>query len=187
MKVICGLGNPGPEYARTRHNVAWWVLERARMEWGFPSFRRAGESALSESRLDEQAVALQLPLTYVNRSGRAVRMWLRDTAFDVGRDLLVVVDDVALDVGRVRIRAAGSSGGHNGLRSIEAELGTREYARLRIGVGVPPPEVDLADWVLSPLPREDEEKVIDRLPQLVAAIGLWIREGVEPVARELGR
>src|SRR5690606_22169332 len=95
------------------------------------------------------------PVTYMNRSGAAL-VPLRSDALDPASDLLVVVDDAALDVGRLRFRARGSAGGHNGLKSIEAVLGTQEYARLRIGVGVRPPGVDLADWVLAPVPGEDE-------------------------------
>jgi peptidyl-tRNA hydrolase, PTH1 family len=187
MKVVCGLGNPGPAYERTRHNVAWWVLEAARTKWGFPGFRRMGPSAVSDGQLGVETVVLQLPLTYVNRSGAAVGPWLDTPGFDPARDLLVVVDDVALEVGRVRIRAAGSSGGHNGLKSIEATLDTQEYARLRIGVGIPAAGVDLVDWVLSPLPDEDQERVIGLLPELVDAIGKWVEEGVESAARSFSR
>src|SRR5690606_32255245 len=103
------------------------------------------------------------------------------------RDLLVVVDDTALDVGRMRLRAEGSAGGHNGLKSIEASLRTRAYARLRVGVGAPPPGWDLADWVLSPFEEEDERSIVELLPTLVDAIGLWIEQGVEAAANRYNR
>lgn len=187
MKVVCGLGNPGSEYASTRHNAGWWVVEQARLEWGFPSFRRHGAARSSEGLLGRESVLLVEPLTYMNRSGAALAPLGRMSDFDIGRDLLVVVDDAALDVGRIRLRAGGSSGGHNGLGSVEATLRRRDYARLRIGVGRMPPDVDLADWVLSAFEPEDEERVRALLPDLVAAIELWVREGVASAANRFNR
>jgi PTH1 family peptidyl-tRNA hydrolase len=107
--------------------------------------------------------------------------------FDLGNDLLVVVDDVALDVGRVRFRSGGSSGGHNGLKSVEAVLGTRDYARMRIGVGAPPPAEDLAGWVLSEFGPDDERVVLDMLPGLAGAVRTWIEEGTDEAARQCNR
>lgn len=187
MRLVVGLGNPGPEYARTRHNVAWWLLERARAVWQFPEFRRDGAARLTAGRFDQHAVVLLEPMTYVNRSGTVLEAWLEEPSFDPRRDLMVVVDDVALEVGRIRMRAGGSSGGHNGLRSIEATLGSQEYARLRIGVGAPPPETDLSDWVLSPMPHEEEQQVLELMPDLTSALEAWIREGVESAARTHNR
>jgi PTH1 family peptidyl-tRNA hydrolase len=187
MRLVVGLGNPGAEYARTRHNVAWWLLEHARANWQFPEFVKEGATRVTGGRIDSHQVVLLEPLTYVNLSGAALEPWLEEASFDPRRDLLVVVDDVALDPGRVRIRAGGSSGGHNGLRSVEETLGSREYARLRIGVGAPPSELDLADWVLSPMPREDEERVLDLMPDLTAALETWVREGAEAAARAHNR
>lgn len=187
MRLISGLGNPGPEYERTRHNVAWWLLEEARERWSFPAFGRVGPALESAGRRGDRDVVLQAPLTYVNRSGAALADRLEDPSFDARTDLLVVVDDVALEVGRVRFRAQGSPGGHNGLKSIEAALGSVEYARLRIGVGAPPAGVDLAHWVLSPMAAEDEAAVLDLLPSLVAALDTWIADGAEAAAREHNR
>ncbi len=113
----------------------------------------------------------------MNLSGRALGPLLRDEAFDPAHGLLVVVDDTAIDVGRLRYRDSGSSGGHNGLKSIESTLRTREYPRLRIGVGGAPGGIDLADWVLSPFPRADAAIVTALLPDVVAAMELWIDEG----------
>jgi PTH1 family peptidyl-tRNA hydrolase len=187
MKVVCGLGNPGSEYAATRHNVGWWVIERARERWGFPAFRRSGRARSSEGLLDEESVLLVEPLTYMNRSGAVLAPLARVPEFDVRRDLLVVVDDAALDVGRLRLRASGSSGGHNGLESVEASLRTRDYARLRVGVGPLPPGVDMADWVLSTFEPEAEENVRALLPVLVDAVETWVAEGVEPAANRFNR
>ncbi len=123
----------------------------------------------------------------MNRSGEALLPFLAAEGFVVQNDLLVVVDDVALAVGRVRFRAGGSSGGHNGLKSVEAALRTRDYPRLRIGVGQLPPGADLAEWVLTPLEHEDEETVLALLPTLVDAVACWVQEGIEAAANRFNR
>lgn len=187
MKVICGLGNPGAEYAATRHNVGWWLLEHAREAWGFPPFQRMHPARVSDGYIDDCRVVLIEPLTWMNRSGAAVAPLARDEMFDETRDLLVVVDDSALDVGRIRFRASGSAGGHNGLKSIEAALGRRDYARLRIGVGTPPSGIDLAAWVLSSFEEEDEGRILDLLPELTDALRVWIEHGVEAAANRFNR
>lgn len=187
MRLVCGLGNPGPEYALTRHNVAWWLLEEARARWGFGPFARRGPALETAGSVGGIDVVLQAPQTYVNRSGEALEERLQDPDFDPRRDLLVIVDDVALDVGRVRFRARGSAGGHNGLKSIEATLGSQEYARLRIGVGSPPPDVDLSAWVLSPMDDGDREAVVSLLPELVGALEVWVTQGAEAAARAHNR
>ncbi len=179
MRVIIGLGNPGPEYAGTRHNVGWWAVEAVRRAWGFPGFRDRGAAAFSQGERAGEVVVLVEPLTYMNRSGMAVAPLAGLEGFDVAADLLVLVDDVNLDVGRVRLRPSGSPGGHNGLRSVEGALGTREYARLRVGVGAKPAGSDMVDWVLSPLPPEDEEVVVGLLPHVVGCVEAWLERGAE--------
>jgi PTH1 family peptidyl-tRNA hydrolase len=120
------------------------------------------------------------PTVYMNRSGIAVRALVESESLDPVRDLLVVVDDVALPPGQPRFRARGSAGSHNGLQSIEDALGTRDYARLRIGVGAAPPGADLADWVLSEFDDPaDEEAVLAALPRIAEGVEVWAREGVE--------
>jgi Peptidyl-tRNA hydrolase len=128
-------------------------------------------------------VRLIKPLTYMNLSGRVLRSYLRRPFWTPAKDLLVVVDEVALPVGRYRLRARGSAGGHNGLRSVEATIGNQEYPRLRIGVG--PSEErkgiyeDLADFVLAPFARDERDDVVALLPKLENAVELWMREGIE--------
>jgi PTH1 family peptidyl-tRNA hydrolase len=177
MKVVCGLGNPGPEYEATRHNVGWWVLDRLLQEWRFGRFRRQGAALIAEGNRDNQQVRLLKPLTYMNRSGAALMPLLHDPTFTPSTDLLVVVDDTALPVGRLRFRTQGSAGGHNGLKSVEAALGTREYARLRIGVGAHPPGEDLADHVLSDFAPEEKDQIIELLPVATEAITAWVEQG----------
>lgn len=179
MKVIACLGNPGSEYSSTRHNVGWWLADRIAESWGLGRFKRNGPVAAAEGRVEGVRTRVLKPLSYMNRSGPAIVAALRGDDVDVASDLLVVVDDVALEPGRARLRASGSAGGHNGLKSVEASLRTRDYPRLRIGVGAKPPGADLADWVLSPVPREDRALIMGILPSLVDCVGTWVVRGTE--------
>ncbi len=159
FKLIAGLGNPGPEYLFTRHNVGFLVLDTWADEEG-ATFRdeRARHSQFAALDSGERLVK---PMTYMNESGKAVAAWL-DWLKLTAADLLVVVDDVALSLGQVRLRPDGSAGGHNGLKSIETHLGTDRYARLRCGVDAVPPGWPLERWVLSRF-RPDEEDALGRM------------------------
>lgn len=179
MKVICGLGNPGSEYEDTRHNVGWWVIDRLSYDWDLGPFRREGRSLVTGGRVGDHYVRLLKPLTFMNRSGAALGTLRSLEEFDPSVDLLVVVDDVALDVGRVRFRPGGSAGGHNGLKSVQAALGTVDYNRLRIGVGPLPPGRDMADFVLEEFEPDEEEEVAGLLPGLTGAVRDWLEQGVE--------
>jgi PTH1 family peptidyl-tRNA hydrolase len=178
-KVIVGLGNPGREYENTRHNAGWWLLDEHARSWGVPRFRVEKTQANATTRVEPHQVRLIKPLTYMNRSGGVLVALKRMNALDLTKDLLVIVDDVALDPGRVRFRPSGSAGGHNGLKSIEQTLGTKDYPRLRIGVGARPPGMDLADWVLGPMPKSDRKLVEERFPELVRGVEVWMRDGIE--------
>jgi PTH1 family peptidyl-tRNA hydrolase len=183
LKVILGLGNPGRQYESTRHNVGWWVLDHLADVWHFEGWKRDGESLVSTGTIAGARARLIKPLTYMNLSGGVLRNYLRRPFWAPAKDLLVVVDDVALPVGRYRIRARGSAGGHNGLKSIEMAVGNQEYPRLRIGVG--PSEErknvyhDLADFVLAPFARDERDEIISLLPRVSAAIETWAREGAD--------
>lgn len=180
MKTLLALGNPGDRYRDTRHNVGWWLADRLRSDWSLPAFRRLGRTARSEGRRAGRPVRILKPLTYVNRSGRVVEELLGEADFRVEEDLLVLVDDVSLPPGTVRIRARGSAGGHNGLVSVEAAVGTREYARLRLGVGRPEDDrVDLAEWVLAAPPGAEEEEILAAFDRAAGAAECWLEEGVE--------
>lgn len=187
MKVVLGLGNPGPDYDATRHNVGWWLLDRLAYAWDFGAFRREGRALVSEGTVDDRDVRLMKPTTFMNRSGLALRPLRELEGFDPSEDLLVVVDDAALEVGRVRFRPEGGAGGHNGLKSIAGALQSNEYARLRIGVGRKPDGEDLSDWVLSPMPQEDEEAVVALFPELTEAVEVWLAEGVEAAMNRFNR
>lgn len=187
MKVIVGLGNPGAEYDGTRHNVGWWVVDRLAYDWSFGAFRKERRRLVSSGRVGDHTVVLVKPTTFMNRSGAAVGSLRGEPDFDVAADLLVVVDDASLEVGKVRFRPSGSSGGHNGLRSVESALGTRDYPRLRLGVGRCPAGVDLADWVLSPMPEEDEDVLVRLLPELTPAVEHWLDDGIQSTMDRFNR
>jgi peptidyl-tRNA hydrolase, PTH1 family len=187
VKVVIGLGNPGPEYDATRHNVGWWLLDRLAYEWDFPLFKREGRALVTDGSRGDKRFRLMKPTTYVNRSGQALVALASLKDFQPERDLLVAVDDAALEVGRVRFRPRGSPGGHNGLKSVSRALGSDEYPRLRIGVGVPPEGVDLSDWVLSPMDPEDEDVILGLLPDLVRGVEVWGVEGMESAMNSFNR
>lgn len=174
MKLICGLGNPGLEYHNTRHNVGWWLLDQLHKEGQFDKFRRVGNVHAADGRLWDHDVRLLKPLTYMNRSGAAIAPYRKDPDFNVSQNLLILVDDVALPVGKFRIRPSGSAGGHNGLKSIEAVLQSQDYPRLRIGVGAVPPGEDMADWVLSEMPEEDMKQIYELMPALIDTTKKWL-------------
>lgn len=178
-KAIVALGNPGPGYARTRHNAGWILADHLASRWQFGDFRRNGVSQVVSGTLRGVPVRLLKPQTYMNLSGAALPA-LRSPSFHPSRDLLVLADDVALPAGSYRIRARGSAGGHNGLKSIEAALGDQEYARLRIGIGARPDEVEeLSDWVLGRF-SPDERTVLDgMLDDMSDAVECWLADGVE--------
>lgn len=183
-----GLGNPGPEYAPTRHNAGFRLVDSLRQAWGFPAFVKEGRARISVSRWRDQDVRLIKPHTYMNRSGAAVTPHRADPDFEPSRDLLVLVDDVAVPLGRFRLRATGSAGGHNGLRSIEGALMSPEYARLRIGVGPKPDDWDdLADFVLDPFEPQETETLDAALPTMVEAVDCWLVEGIDPAMNRFNR
>lgn len=183
MKVILGLGNPGKEYERTRHNVGWWVVDHLADVWHFDAWRRDGEARVTTGTVGGTKVRLVKPLTYMNLSGAVLRPYLRRPFWSATTDLMVVVDDVALPVGRYRFRAKGSSGGHNGLKSVEGVLKTQEYPRLRIGIAPEHPENrgQLKDFVLDNFGKRDEATVRELLPTFTTAVETWLAEGIVPV------
>jgi PTH1 family peptidyl-tRNA hydrolase len=190
VKLIVGLGNPGREYAATRHNVGWWAVDFLAEAWGFGGWRRDGQSLAASGRRSGRLVRLLKPQTYMNLSGSALIPWCRRPTWNPTNDLLVIVDEVALPVGRLRLRASGSAGGHNGLKSIEAQLGTRDYARLRIGIhpaDEPRSFDDLSDFVLAPFARNEALVVGDLLARVRDGIEIWLRDGIEPAMNLLNR
>ena len=177
MRAVVGLGNPGPEYAATRHNAGFWVADALVAQWRFPPFRRGERARVSQGEVDGKPVRVLKPTTMMNRSGAALASLRSDPSFRPATDLLVVVDDFNIPGGTFRLRGSGSAGGHNGLKSIEGALQTQDYARLRIGIGPLPAGQPWEDYVLSAFTDEEREQVSALLPQLTEAVERWLREG----------
>jgi PTH1 family peptidyl-tRNA hydrolase len=190
MKLLVGLGNPGIEYERTRHNVGFEVLDRVARRTVDPS-RAIARSRFSGALLEGEVaperggprgaepirLLLLKPLTYMNRSGQAVAEAVRFHKLDPSEDLLVVVDDLALPCGTIRIKPDGSAGGHNGLADIEQKLGSNRYPRLRIGIDAPG-AVPQADYVLGRF-RPDQQPLVEAaIEQAVEACLSWARSGL---------
>ena len=187
MKVVVGLGNPGLRFDDTRHNVGWWVVDRLAYDWKFGSFEKEGRSLRTGGSVGDASVVLIKPTTFMNRSGAALVDVDGLDECDLGSDLLLVVDDATLDVGRIRFRPGGGTGGHKGLKSVTGVLGTDSYARLRLGVGLAPEGADLSDWVLSAMSEADESTIVGLLPELSGAVEVWMRDGIEEAMNQFNR
>lgn len=174
--VVIGLGNPGKKYETTRHNVGFMVLHAfaALMGWSYKEEKRF-DAQVVKGQIDDVIVHLLLPLTYMNESGRAVRRYLDFYRLNAG-DVFVVSDDVDQPLGSMRLRLEGSAGGHNGLKSLEKHLGTRNYPRLRIGVGAKLPMQDLADHVLSQFNSQEVEQLGQVIDQGVKVVLRMVRQ-----------
>ena len=153
--LVVFLGNPGPKYAGTRHNAGFLTAEKCEKDTGARILRSRFHALTDQCRVGDQTLLLMKPQTYMNLSGDAVIEAVRFYKLPPER-VLVVSDDVSLPVGKLRVRTKGSAGGHNGLKSIIARLGTDQFPRIKLGVGAPPhPDYDMADWVLGVLRNED--------------------------------
>ena len=182
MKLIVGLGNPGREYRDTRHNVGFMVVDEIARRHGIDW--TSGPSQIAETlvakRFGDEPVMVAKPLTYMNNSGDAVAGLVR--YFDVNHDdLIVVVDEAALPFGRLRARARGSAGGHNGLKSIIERLGTTEFSRLRLGVGRGDGRRDLADHVLARFERGEQADLETLITRAADAAEMFAAEGISKV------
>ena len=178
MKTVLAIGNPDEKYARTRHNIGWMVADAVASKMG-EKFRKDGfEYWSAKGRLGRAVVLVVKTWTYVNETGRVVPQ-LKSRGSEFGPDdFLVVCDDIALPVGAIRIRSKGSSGGHNGLKSVEAALGSTEYARMRLGVGGPGAAAN-PDYVLGRFGSEDAKVVEKTVTTAVEALQGWAADGVE--------
>ena len=186
MKLVVGLGNPGRRYAGTRHNVGFEIADAIaanhRVEW---QVAPRGIEALT-GRWREAGVIVAKPLTFMNASGPAVVALLQFFKIELA-DLLVVVDDINLELGRLRARASGSAGGHNGLKSIIEALATTDFARVRVGVGRGDARRDLADHVLAKFESPERAAVADAIGRAAEAAELFITEGIGPVMNRFNR
>jgi PTH1 family peptidyl-tRNA hydrolase len=199
MLLVVGLGNPGPEYQWTPHNAGFLAVDRIAQEAGATLSNRRGRALTGKVQIAGREVLLAKPETWMNLSGESVAALVRDLQVDAERELVVLYDELALPLGMVRVRPGGSSGGHNGAKSINALLGTERWARIRIGVG-PDGEIGKgrkgAGYLLQPMRRMELELLGDALDRAAEAVAVIAGEGVAaamnkinpaPAAKEAGR
>ena len=180
--LVVGLGNPGPEYEKTRHNVGFRAVDLLAKDAGVKIDRARFRGLTCQTTLAGQKVLLLKPQTFMNLSGEAVHLAAMYYRLPVSR-ILVLSDDISLPVGKIRVRSEGSAGGHNGLKSIIAHLGSQDFPRIRVGVGAKPhPDYDLADWVLSSFTPEEEKLLAPALDHAAAAALELIQHGPQMAA-----
>lgn len=193
IRLVAGLGNPGREYGGTRHNVGFWLINRLARRHGI-NLKTSGQAALGTGRIGGREVALAKPRAAVNASGQAIWNLVKRLKLDDAQELLVVCDDLDLPVAKVRMRAGGGHGGHNGLRSIVAAVGGDQFPRIRIGIGRPllngkptyQPDI-IADYVLSDPPPDERELLNAAIERVIAAIEVALADGVERAMGDLNR
>jgi len=178
VKVIVGLGNPGPRYRGTRHNVGFMTVDEVAARLAVAFDREKYQGLVAQGQWQGAKVLLLKPMTYMNLSGQAVAQAVRN-AVDSLADLLVVADDVNLPLGRLRFRREGSAGGHNGLKSIIERVGTQEFSRLRIGVGENRAEADLVDHVLGVFTPEERVVMAESIARAADAVLAFVAEGMD--------
>ena len=179
MKLVVGLGNPGLEYRNSRHNLGFMALNALAKDLLLEfKLDKESRSMLATTFFNKEDVILCKPLTYMNLSGESV-LKLKTINKLNPRDILVVCDDISLELGRLRIRAKGSSGGHKGLNSIIKVLGSNEFSRLRIGVSLPEKNQDVSDYVLTDFSSSEKKPIRQGLDTAKEAVLCWLKEGIE--------
>lgn len=179
MYLVVGLGNPGKDYEKTRHNVGFDTADVLIDEYRIPQSGVKFKAMYGKGVIGGEKVLIAKPLTYMNLSGEAVRGLVDYFKIDVKEELIVVYDDIDLEPGHIRVRAKGSAGGHNGMKNIIQQLGTQEFARVRVGVGAKPKGWDLADHVLSRFSKEDRVLVDESIEKASKAVTCFVEEGID--------
>lgn len=178
MKLICGLGNPGKKYENTRHNVGFDVLKEIASKLMLERPKAKFDGEVLEGIYESEKLILICPLTYMNDSGKSVAQAARFFDLDETSELLIVCDDFNLDCGKLRFRAKGSSGGQKGLESIINRLGTSDFHRLRVGIGKPPENWKVPDYVLSRFSGDDKEIIKESVVRSAEAALVWASKGI---------
>ncbi len=176
--IIVGLGNPGPRFADTRHNIGWRVLDLAAHHLQIRVSERRPKAVLGTGYFGGKQVVLAKPRTFMNNSGEAVEYLLARFGGN-GSNLLIIYDEMALPVGRIRIRAAGSDAGHNGIRSIISAVGGVNFPRLRVGIGAPPQGMEARDYVLGKFTDEESNGILAAVDRSAAAIRCLLEENID--------
>ena len=178
MYLLVGLGNPGLQYAATRHNIGFEVVERFAYENNIKLNQNKHKAIIGTGIVKGKKVMLAQPQTYMNRSGESIRALMEFYKIEL-ENLLVIYDDTSLDLGRIRIRKKGSAGGHNGIKNTILHLGTQEFPRVKVGVGEKPPGWNLADYVLARFNKDEMDSVIDLIKKSSDAVESFIDQGIE--------
>lgn len=187
MFIIVGLGNPTAEYAGTRHNVGFDVIDQIADKYNISVTERKHRAFCGKGIIGGQKVILVKPQTYMNLSGESVRSVLDFYKVDVETELLVIFDDISLDVGQLRIRKKGSAGGHNGIKNIIQHLGTNVFQRIKVGVGEKPKDYDLADYVLGHFSKGEREQMEEGYKKAVNAVELMLQGEVDAAMNEFNK
>lgn len=186
MYIIVGLGNPTSRYAGTRHNVGFEVIECLEKKYGIDVNTKKHKAMIGKGIIGTQKVLLVKPQTFMNLSGESVRE-IMDYYKAKESDLIVIYDDISLAVGQLRIRAKGSAGGHNGIKSIIQHIGTQEFWRIKVGVGEKPAHRDLADYVLGRFQGEEKEIMEEAFSDAADAVAVMLKDGIEAAMNQFNR
>lgn len=186
MYIIAGLGNPGKEYAHTRHNVGFEVIDILADRMGIEVEEKKHKALCGKGILEGEKVILLKPQTYMNLSGESVRA-AADFYKAEPENILVIYDDISLEPGQLRLRGKGSAGGHNGIKNIIAHLGTQEFPRIKVGVGDKPKGMDLADYVLGRFSKEDQAKMDASFKDAADAAAMILSQGMEPAMNHFNK
>ena len=187
MFIIAGLGNPGKRYENTRHNVGFDAIDELVDRSRIPGSGVSHKAMVGKGIMEGQKVLLAKPLTYMNLSGEAIRGLVDYYKIDPETELLVIYDDISLEPGNIRIRKKGSAGGHNGIKSIIAQLGTQNFQRIRIGVGEKPKNWDLADYVLGTFGKEDRPLVEEAIGNAAEAAAMIVQGKIDEAMNRFNR
>lgn len=187
MIIIAGLGNPGRDYENTRHNAGFMTIDVLSKKYGIDVSEKKHKALIGKGVIEGQKVILAKPQTFMNASGESLRELTDYYKPDVETEVIVIYDDITLDVGGLRVRKKGSAGGHNGMKSIIAHLGTEDFQRVRVGIGEKPARMDLADWVLGHFHKEDMDNLNDALEEASKAVVMLMQGEVDEAMNKYNR
>ena len=179
MYLIVGLGNPGMKYDATKHNMGFKVIDELVETYGIPSSGTSLKGMYGKGMIGGEKVILIKPMTYMNNSGECVRAFVDYYKVDPEEEMIIIYDDITLEPGSIRVRKKGSAGGHNGIKSIIAHLGTEKFKRIRVGVGEKPKNWDLVDFVLSPFKPEEKDAVREGIEKAAKAVEVILTDGAD--------
>lgn len=187
MFIIAGLGNPGREYINTRHNIGFETIDAIAAKYNIDVSEKKHKGLIGKGVIEGNKVILVKPQTFMNLSGECLREVCDYYKVDPESEVIVIYDDITLDVGGIRVRKKGSAGGHNGMKSIIAHLGTEGFMRIRVGIGEKPARMDLADWVLGHFPESDKENLRSGINDAAEALLLLMRDEVDEAMNRYNR